>query len=475
MGALTSKPYAFTARPWEIKVVPSVDFLDGEGASLNLHVVANRVVRVLPRINYSLNLEWISDSSRFGYDALAHFRAGRPRVTALGRPARDDSWQSVLGEVAGRLAASAAPAEIPRPVIWVLDPLQSLDALGALEEVGGQLGSSNFLAPWDGQSQDVDLATHFALSDSYEGLEGARLVFFLGTNLGVEAPTLGIRLRKLFQGGSARGFSFGPAAGLDPSPSFGLGGREFLASFEGLTLFARLVQTRARTSLLVGSTFRKNCSPSLLALFFSDLLARTRTVVVNFLQPSITKLNSYYLGLFRGVAEHVRRPVRFACAYSLGEVPGVFSRANYDFLFLQTVHLGLFSVGRRPTDYTVPVPAFAETAASSLNGELRRQTTRVAVTPPDIDARPAAAILRALGALVPPVSAGASAPEQLPAEGAYEPGPFTRRFQLAGFRLGRFFNGCAGLVREVNSFLAASSNLNLAAAAFRRERLSILR
>ena len=95
VGALTSKPYAFKARPWEMKKVPCVDAMDGVGSNISVEVFGNEVMRILPRFNKEVNEEWISDKTRFSYDGLMNQRLDKPYLRKDGR-LYPVSWSKAL-------------------------------------------------------------------------------------------------------------------------------------------------------------------------------------------------------------------------------------------------------------------------------------------------------------------------------------------------------------------------------------------
>src|SRR5205814_5114478 len=108
VGALTSKPYAFVARPWELRKTESVDVLDGVGSNIRIDSRGSQVLRVLPRINEEVNEEWISDKTRFAIDGLVRRRLDRPYIRSAGQ-LHEVGWREALDLVADRL--TNVPAE----------------------------------------------------------------------------------------------------------------------------------------------------------------------------------------------------------------------------------------------------------------------------------------------------------------------------------------------------------------------------
>ncbi|KTG01369.1 hypothetical protein cypCar_00036373 [Cyprinus carpio] len=103
VGALTSKPYAFTARPWETRKTESIDVLDAVGSNIVVSTRGGEVMRILPRLNEDVNEEWISDKTRFAYDGLKRQRLTQPMVKDASGQLVATTWEDVLTRVAGAL------------------------------------------------------------------------------------------------------------------------------------------------------------------------------------------------------------------------------------------------------------------------------------------------------------------------------------------------------------------------------------
>ena len=148
VGALTSKPYAFMARPWELHSTESVDVLDAVGSNINVDTRGREVMRVLPRLNEAVNEEWISDKTRFACDGLIRQRLDRPYVRRDGR-LKPATWQEAFQAVADRLAG------VPGGKIAALaGDLVDAEAMFALKELMASLGSPNLDCRQDGAALD---------------------------------------------------------------------------------------------------------------------------------------------------------------------------------------------------------------------------------------------------------------------------------------------------------------------------------
>ena len=193
VGALTSKPYAFTARPWELTKTESVDVMDALGSNIRIDTKGREVMRILPRNNDGVNEEWLADRSRFIWDGLRRQRLDRPYVRAGGKlkPATwAEAFAAVAAAVKGRKVAG---------LIGDLVPVEAAYALKALVTgLGGavECRTDGAFLPAGNRSAYVGTAT-------LEDLDTAREVFLIGTNPRVEAPVLNTRIRKAWLRGAA--------------------------------------------------------------------------------------------------------------------------------------------------------------------------------------------------------------------------------------------------------------------------------
>ena len=208
VGALTSKPYAFTARPWELKGIESVDVLDALGSNIRVDVRGTEVMRILPRLHEDVNEEWIGDKARFSYDGLKRQRLAAPmRKGADGRLA-ECTWEEALAAVAERLRGTA-PAEVRA----VAGKLACAESLCALKDLCARLGVGALAL--DGlPAPDADLRSSYLFNTSLAGVEEADYILLVGSNPRVEAPVLNARIRRAVIAGGVPVAALGPRAEL---------------------------------------------------------------------------------------------------------------------------------------------------------------------------------------------------------------------------------------------------------------------
>ncbi|MGH6966915.1 MAG: NADH-quinone oxidoreductase subunit NuoG, partial [Phenylobacterium sp.] len=208
VGALTSKPYAFNARPWELKKTESVDVMDALGSAIRVDARASAVLRVLPRVNEDINEEWISDKTRYAVDGLARQRLDRPYVREAGK-LRPATWSEALDAVAAKLKASA-----PDRVGVIAGDLQDAESMKATLDLFRGLGVQSTDCRQDGMALGDGPRESWLLNSTIAGLENADVVLFVGTNPRIEAPVLNARLRKRWVAGAVRVGMIGEQADL---------------------------------------------------------------------------------------------------------------------------------------------------------------------------------------------------------------------------------------------------------------------
>ncbi|MEM8632655.1 MAG: NADH-quinone oxidoreductase subunit NuoG [Pseudomonadota bacterium] len=204
VGALVSKPYAFTARPWELTKTESIDVMDALGSSIRIDTKGREVMRFLPRNHDGVNEEWISDKTRFVWDGLRRQRLDRPYVRENGR-LRPASWGEALGKAAEALKGASKVAGL----VGDLAPVEATFALKGL--VGGLGGVVECRT--DGAKLPAGNRAGYAGTARIEDVDEATHLMLIGTNPAVEAPVLNARLRKAWLKGAKVGV-VGPAADL---------------------------------------------------------------------------------------------------------------------------------------------------------------------------------------------------------------------------------------------------------------------
>ncbi len=199
VGALTSKPYAFVARPWELSKTPSVDVMDAVGSNIRVDARGKEVLRILPRINEAINEEWISDKTRHVWDGLRTQRLDRPYIRKKGRlePATwDEAFHAIASKLKGLDGARFAA---------IAGDLAGAEEIFALKLLAEGLGSPNIDCRQDGAKLDPALGrATYLFNSTIEGIDQADAILLIGTNPRIEASVLNARIRKRYREGQGR-------------------------------------------------------------------------------------------------------------------------------------------------------------------------------------------------------------------------------------------------------------------------------
>jgi NADH-quinone oxidoreductase subunit G len=190
VGALTSRPYAFAARPWELKKVESIDVHDAVGSNIRLDVRGNVVLRVLPRLHEEVNEEWLGDKSRHACDGLRYQRLDRPYIRRNGK-LEAVSWEEALAFTAHKLKGTDADA-----IAAIAGDLVSVEAVTALKDLMDAYGTPHYDCRQDGANLPFASRSDYLFNSTIAGIEEADFVLLIGTNPRIEAPVLNARIRK---------------------------------------------------------------------------------------------------------------------------------------------------------------------------------------------------------------------------------------------------------------------------------------
>src|SRR5438128_6904762 len=219
VGALTSKPYSYVARPWELRKTESVDVLDAVGSNIRIDSRGAQILRVLPRLHEDVNEEWISDKTRFAIDGLVRRRLDRPYIRRNGKLVEAE-WREALDLVADRL--NAVPGE---RIAAISGDLCDAEAMFALKELLHGIGATSLDCRQDGAKLDGRSRTGYLFNTTIAGIEEADACLLIGTNPRWEAPLINARLRKRYLQGGFRVAAIGPALDVSfPVEMLGEGG-----------------------------------------------------------------------------------------------------------------------------------------------------------------------------------------------------------------------------------------------------------
>ncbi|MEO0822174.1 MAG: molybdopterin-dependent oxidoreductase, partial [Pseudomonadota bacterium] len=195
VGALTNKPYAFTARPWELKKTQSIDVMDALGSNIRVDTKGREVMRILPRNHDGVNEEWLADRTRYVWDGLKRQRLDRPYLRVDGK-LKPVSWDEALSAVAAKIGAAGDK------VAALAGDLAPVEAMWALKGLMGQIGSTRHECRQDGAALPAGNRSGYVGNAAIADIDEARAILLVGCNPRAEAPVLNARIRKAWLAGA---------------------------------------------------------------------------------------------------------------------------------------------------------------------------------------------------------------------------------------------------------------------------------
>jgi len=393
VGALTSRPYAFTARSWELRKTESVDVHDAVGSNIRIDARGNEVMRVLPRLHEEINEEWLSDKSRFACDGLKHRRLDAPYVRRDG-VFRKASWAEAFQAIAERL--EGVPGE---RIAAVAGDLADGEAMMALKDLLEKLGSVNIDCRQDGAALTADTRAGYLFNTTIAGIDEADACLIIGSNPRLEAPIINARLRKRWRAGGFRVGLIGAKVDLTYDYDYlGAGPQTLGEVASGAQSFAEVLKGAERPMLIIGQgALTREDGAAVLAL--ARQLAESCAMVTddwngfNVLHTAAARVGGLDLGLVPGAGGYG------AGALNKAEVIFLLGADEIDdpalekaFVIYQGSH---GDRGVRHADVILPGAAYSEKPGTYVNTEGRVQHGWPAVSPPG-DAREDWTILRAL-------------------------------------------------------------------------------
>ncbi|MFV1917895.1 NADH-quinone oxidoreductase subunit NuoG [Sphingomonas sp. MJ1 (PH-R8)] len=380
VGALTSKPYAFEARPWELKKTLAIDVMDAVGTNIRLDSRGRQVLRALPRINEDVNEEWAHDKTRHAVDGLVRKRLDRPYVRRDGKLVAVE-WDEAFDAIAAVNAGSSVAA--------IAGDLLDCETMFAAKALVRNLGSSLIEGRQTGMAYDVSNLGAVAFNTTIAGVEQADAILLVGTDLRHEAPLVNTRVRKAIKRG-ARVFAIGPETDLTYKVEW-LG--EDLSLLGGLPdRAAEALDAAERPMVIVGPGALKNGHAAALKLATDGNLVRDGWNGFNVVHTAAARMGGLMLGFAQagGIADIVAANPKLVFFLGADEVD--FSAFAGSF----KVYIGHHGdKGAHHADVILPGASYAEKAGTYVNLEGRVQRGDAAVFAPG-DAREDWTILRAL-------------------------------------------------------------------------------
>jgi NADH dehydrogenase (ubiquinone) Fe-S protein 1 len=381
VGALTSKPYAFKARPWELYKTETIDVLDGLGSNIRVDSRGIQVMRVIPRLNDDINEEWINDKTRFACDALSTQRLVNPLVR-VGDQFQPATWEQALVEI-GNAYKKIAPKGNEFKV--VAGHLVETEALVAMKDLANRLGSDNLALDQPGGSEPIahgiDVRSNYSFNSRIYGVEDADAILLIGSNPRWEAAVLNARIRKQW---------------LRSDLEIGYVGEDFESTFEYTKLgdnandvknvlsgeFGKKLASAKKPMIIIGSGVTEHGDAKAIyeqvGAFVEKNKASFQTEEwngYNILQRTASRTGAYEVGFTVPSNEVAQTKPKFVWLLGADEVNE--AELPKDAFVVYQGHHG--DRGAQFADVVLPGAAYTEKSVTYVNTEGRVQMTRAAV------------------------------------------------------------------------------------------------
>lgn len=397
VGALTSKPYAFRARPWELKRTESVDVLDGVGSNIRVDCRGVEVMRVLPRLNDYVNEEWISDKTRYACDGLKTQRLTTPLIRT-GNKFEPATWDEALSTI-----ASAFDKLKPQgnEIKGISGALADVESLVVLKDLVNKLGSENLTTDDIDREQEpspygANIKSNYTFNTSIVGIEEADQILLVGTNPRHEASVLNARIRGTW---------------LDTPMEIHQVGERFESTFDINYLgddanalksaldgeVGKKLSEASNPMIIVGSGIVNSPDSKAIYSMIGKFIKKNPNFITsewngyNLLQREASRAGALEVGFHNNSKEAASTKPKFI--YLLGADDVKNKDIPRDAFVVYQGHHG--DLGASFADVILPGSAYTEKTATYVNTEGRVQSTRAATSPPG-SAREDWKILRAL-------------------------------------------------------------------------------
>ncbi len=399
VGALTSRPYAFHARPWELNKTESIDVMDAIGSAIRVDTRGREVMRIVPRLNEDVNEEWISDKTRFIWDGLRTQRLDRPYLRRNGR-LEATTWGEAFATIAAKVKASA-----PERIGAIVGDLAAVEETFALRELMTALGVRNLDSRGEATGLDVSAGrAGYIFNPTIAGIDEADVILIVGSNPRHEAAVLNARIRKRWRQGDLKIGLIGEAVDLTyPYEYLGAGPETLSDVALGANAFGEALAGAKKPLVIVGQgALSRADGPEVLALAAKAAAGAGAEEGWNglaVLHTAAARVGSLDLGFVP--RDGGLDSIGMVAAAGAGELDVLFLLGE-DGLSMNAlgdafvVYMGTHGdAGAHRADVILPGAAYTEKSGTYVNTEGRVQLAARAAFPPG-DAREDWAILRAL-------------------------------------------------------------------------------
>ena len=367
VGALTSKPYKFKARPWELKRTDSIDIFDGVGSNIRIDSRAEEILRITPRVNEDINEEWITDKVRFNYDAYYNQRIDKPYIKK-GSKLLVSNWDESLDILKNKLKKSSPFA--------LVGPQTDLETGYAVSKFMSNFGTDRVEVRTDNQTILNDNPFSYIFNTGILDIEESDLIILIGVNPKLEAPIINYKILKSYNRGNDV-YNIGDDINLNYPTNY-LG--KDINSLQDQNLIEKIKKSK-NPIIIVGSAYSSHATPEDLKSLFvfsknHNLITESKNNL-NFLTPYASRVGQLLIG---NTQRQEFEPMNFlASKFKDGSYDVLLSFnseeiSNPIFKDIFKVYLGHHGdLGAMSADLVLPTPLYTEKNSTFINTEGRPQ------------------------------------------------------------------------------------------------------
>ena len=367
VGALTSKPYKFKARPWELKRTDSIDIFDGVGSNIRIDSRAEEILRITPRVNEDINEEWITDKVRFNYDAYYNQRIDKPYIKKDSK-LLVSNWDESLDILKNKLKKSSPFA--------LVGPQTDLETGYAVSKFMSNFGTDRVEVRTDNQTILNDNPFSYIFNTGILDIEESDLIILIGVNPKLEAPIINYKILKSYNRGNDV-YNIGDDINLNYPTNY-LG--KDINSLQDQNLIEKIKKSK-NPIIIVGSAYSSHATPEDLKSLFvfsknHNLITESKNNL-NFLTPYASRVGQLLIG---NTQRQEFEPMNFlASKFKDGSYDVLLSFnseeiSNPIFKDIFKVYLGHHGdLGAMSADLVLPTPLYTEKNSTFINTEGRPQ------------------------------------------------------------------------------------------------------
>ena len=385
VGALTSKPYVFEARPWELKKTESIDVMDAIGSNIRVDTYGWEVKRILPRINEDINEEWISDKTRYACDGLLNQRLDTPYIKYNGKFEKA-SWKEVFNIIKSKFRNTHK-----EKICGISGDLVNMETLYIFKEFFNKtLGSNNIESRSDHIYLNPDKRENYLFNSSINGIEDSDFIFLIGSNPRYEATILNARIRKSYQQNNTKIISLNNVGDLT-YPYEALDGdiENIKNIIEDNHKISKLIKEAKKPLIIFGQSTLKSNSAKYIFESIKSFLNKNNKITkewnsLNVISENASAVGGFDLGIYKtedGSNEVLKdlENNKFEIVYLLGQDKLKFKKQN-EFIIYQGSH---GDRGAEIADIILPGAAYTEQNGYFTNLEGKLQKAYKASYPPE--------------------------------------------------------------------------------------------